>query len=159
MGEVSSFHNELQLKVEDISTIKVLDQGLPVSATSIKTSDVSEDLEGSLVIIAGTLTKNQGQTIFIDDGSGEARVLIRDSTGIAKPKMRKGDQVQVTGLVSQFNDNYRLLPRFQDDIRVGGVAGSKILPRTGSNIWLVLALFLGLCYIITTVFLLFKLKK
>ena len=158
-GEVDSFHNELQLSVSDAQTIKVLDEGLEILPTIAATGDIGENLEGNLVTISGTLSSQQGQTIFIDDGTGEARILIRDSTGITKPDMRKGDYLQITGVVSQFNENYRVLPRFQEDIRFGGVKSAKTLPRTGSNFWLILAVFEGFALILSFLFGLIKGKS
>ena len=70
-----------------------------------------------------------------------------------------GDYVKIIGILSQWgfdddeNPNYRLLPRFQNDVLISGapiggvgqVLGVKVLPKTGTSlselpgaIWLVL---------------------
>ncbi|MCA9392488.1 hypothetical protein KC614_04825, partial [candidate division WWE3 bacterium] len=75
-----------------------------------------------------------------DDGSGVVRVYIKDSTVIDKPYMRVGYYARVAGIVSQYKDEYRILPRYQEDVVVsksplGSVLGSVTqLPETGN--WL-----------------------
>jgi hypothetical protein len=64
-------------------------------------------------------------------------VYIMDSTGIKKPKMRTGDMVAVTGIVSHYDDHYRILPRRQTDLETGAVLAVEKLPRTGMGFGLV----------------------
>ena len=76
-------------------------------------------------------------------------MLIQDSAGIDKPRTKKGDTVLVTGIVSQFNDIYRVLPRMQSDLIFGQVAGTSFsggLPRTGGDFWLTVAVLVVICY-------------
>lgn len=160
VGQLDSYHSESQLRVADPASLKVLSSENEVSAVPTKTGEINESVEGYLVSIAGTVSRSEGDTFFVDDGSGEARVYIKDSTNIEKPKMRKGDSVKITGIVSQFDENYRLMPRYQSDIVTAStdpsIAGAEVrdaagLPRTGADFWLMLAviffaevIFLGL---------------
>lgn len=144
-GEVGSYHNELQLKVTDPATIKILETGIELAPHDIKTGEVGESTEGYLVRVSGQVTRNEGETFFLDDGTGEAKIYLKDSTGIEKPKIRKGDTFTVVGFVSQYDETYRVLPRYQSDLTLGRVAGLAIkgsaLPRTGNDFWLILASF------------------
>lgn len=156
-GELASYHNELQLKVSGQAEIKVLNTNLPLNPEEIKTGDIGESLEGSLVKVTGAFVRRTGDAIFLNDGSGEARIYLKASTGIALLPLKKGQEIQVTGIVSQFDENYRIMPRYKTDLvfdpissRKGNVLGAKrenSLPRTGINFWLVLAIFMGFCYI------------
>ena len=149
-GTLAEKYRETQLII-DSSTVQVVRSNSQVAAHDVKTGQIGEEQEGWLVKIAGQVSENQGDAFFVDDGSGQARVLIQEETGIIKPKIKKGDYIQITGIVSQYNENYRVLPRFQGDIIVGRVAGSTTLPRTGTSFWLILAVFAGICYIFTWV--------
>jgi len=142
-GKLTTFHNELQLAITDPAGVKITKSGEVVSAERVETGQVGEATEGYLVKLSGTVTSTSGDTFFIDDGSGQTKIYIRQSTGIEKPRMKKGDRVEVTGVVSQYNDDYRVLPRFQDDISIGEVLGAatRTLPRTGISFWLTLAVF------------------
>ncbi|OGE76513.1 MAG: hypothetical protein A3C85_03750 [Candidatus Doudnabacteria bacterium RIFCSPHIGHO2_02_FULL_48_21] len=150
-GYLRQAYRELQIRVENLSSLKVIDTDNQVSVHSIKTAEVGEDFEGYLVQISGSITDNQGNAFFVDDGSGTARVLILETSGVEKPELfKKGERVTVTGIVSQYNDNYRVLPRFQSDLHLESkeeIAGIQSLPRTGSEFWLILATVAGICYI------------
>lgn len=152
-GKLASNHNELQLSVTDEAAVEVIEQGSPPEPKTIGTGGIGEETEGFLVRVSGLVTKSSGDTFYLDDGSGEARIYIRESTGIVKPKTKKGDFVRVSGVVSQYDEAYRLMPRFQNDLVFGQVLGeerSGELPRTGSNFWLILAFFSGIGIIIGT---------
>jgi len=134
-GEVGSYHNETQIKITGPDDISVTGQGALPSPGRIETGDVGEETEGHFVLVSGVVTSSEGDTFFIDDGSGVARIYIMDTTGIEKPKMRKGDIAVVRGIVSQFNDNYRVLPRMTGDIEVGQASSASTLSRTGIDYW------------------------
>ena len=146
-GEIAESHRELYLEV-DSRQIKILGSDREVAAHDLKTVAVGEETEGYLVKITGTVVENQGDTFFVDDSTGRARVYLRDSASIEKPKFKTGDKIQVTGIVSQYDENYRILPRQTADIVMMSVAGQvagtitgKSLPRTGIDFWLILAIF------------------
>ncbi|OGB86776.1 hypothetical protein A3J44_06165 [candidate division WOR-1 bacterium RIFCSPHIGHO2_02_FULL_45_12] len=151
-GVLSSFHNELQLKVQNPADITVTEDLRELNTHEIKTGDVAEATEGFLVTVSGNLTENAGDNFVLDDGSGPAKVHLMESAGINKPKMKKGELLTVTGLVSQYDENFRILPRYQSDIvtgqgQVAGIsAGGPSLPRTGTDFWLIVAVFSGFCY-------------
>lgn len=121
-----------------------------IKARRILTGEADEPLEGMLVRVQGKLVEQSGETFYLDDGSGRAKIFLRDSTGIIKIKMSQGDEVWAVGLISQYgflksgDGNYRVMPRFQGDVynltegqaaevRIFGAATSAIreLPRTG----------------------------
>ena len=81
----------------------------------------------------GTGTETNGDTFYVDDGSGEIRVYIKSSTKIDKPEMKKGTAVTITGVVSETTSGYRVLPRWQEDVRLGLVAGMTSFPATGGR--------------------------
>lgn len=116
-GTVSEAYSEKRLKISSAENIRP--QGLErVRAFSIKTGIVGESWEGQLVRTSGRVTQTSGDTFFIDDGSGELKIYIKKETGIDKPPMRKGNLVEAVGIISQYREAYRLLPRFQDDLSI-----------------------------------------
>ena len=150
-GTLSSFHSELQLKISSAADIKVTGGTQEFIPHQIKTSEVEEDTEGFFVSVTGMLINSSGDSFVIDDGSGPAKVHLMEAAQIIKPKMKKGEQITVTGLVSQYDETYRILPRYQSDIVVGlaQVAGAAIssssgLPRTGLGVWSIFVVFTGM---------------
>jgi len=132
-GQVSSYFGEARLKVTNASDIVAGSETQPPEPHQIETGEIGEDTEGWLVTVFGKVTQTSGSTFYIDDGSGEAKVYIKDTTGITKPKMKKDTEVTITGIVSRTTSAYRLLPRFQEDVRLGRVAGLTHFPATGHN--------------------------
>lgn len=114
-GELSEAGGELRLKAgstEDIQLIGTMDAPTP---TDIDVVNVDEVNEGSLVRVTGTVTDKNSGSFLIADATGEARVVIKPTTGIAMPA-DVGDELTVTAIVSQTTSGYRLLPRDQQDL-------------------------------------------
>lgn len=133
-GEVSASSGETRLKLAQASDIEVTGKGAAPQPHRLETGEVGEETEGWLVMIQGKVTETNGDTFYIDDGSGEARVYIKSSTKIDKPQMKKGMAITVTGVVSETSSGYRVLPRWQEDVRLGMVAGMTSFPATGGVI-------------------------
>lgn len=146
---IEESYDEKYIKTESVSLVQA--QAASVEERSILTGEVSEPYEGALVRVLGKLEEQSGDTFYINDGSGRAKVHIKNSTGIVKLKMAVGDEIRVTGIVSQYgflkngDANYRVLSRFQSDIYnltdgkkvEGRILGASVkiteLPATGSQ--------------------------
>lgn len=137
VGILKESFNERYLKVDQKGDITVLGEGDLPDPLELSTGMIGEDYEGQLVYINGEVVATSGNTFFIDDGSGEIKVYIKSTTGIDKPKMKTGYFAAIIGIVSQYKDEFRILPRFQDDVLVStvpitGVLGAlSVLPETG----------------------------
>ncbi len=130
-GEVSSLAGETRIKVSSPADIAVTSQAEAPQPQVVKTGDIGEAVEGFLVTTAGIVTRSSGATFYINDGSGDAKVVVKESTGIHKPKTSRGLAVAVTGVISQTQSGYRILPRFPDDLAVAGAA-TRVKNITGA---------------------------
>ena len=118
-GELSSFENEARIKLSSKNDIKILKKNQPINREEIKVDKINKNTEGYLVKIKGEITETSGNTFYVtDETNEEIKIYIKESTNIKKPKMKEGDQVEITGIVSQTESGYRILPRFQDDILI-----------------------------------------
>lgn len=141
-------NDEKYIKTETVSFLE--SQVSNVEERRILTGEVSELFEGMLVRVAGKLEEQSGNTFYLNDGSGRAKIYIKESTGIVKPAMEISSNVRVVGVVSQYgklksgDGNYRVLPRFQNDLYVypkeeeaGQILSANTqvieLPATGPN--------------------------
>ncbi|MBI2636710.1 MAG: hypothetical protein HYW81_00760 [Parcubacteria group bacterium] len=75
-------------------------------------------MEGALVILTGELVEKKGTSWFIDDGSGEAKITFQPTAALQKPAAKTGDWLEVVGLVGETSSGYRILPRYQEDIKL-----------------------------------------
>lgn len=137
-GKISERSGEKKINISEKSDIKVISPGASIDPAGIKTGDVKENFEGSLVRVSGQITKQSGNTFYIDDGSGEIKIYIQKSTNIDKPDWEKGDWVTITGIVGQTSTGYRVMPRYQKDLQTGkNVIAEGEIPAAGID-WKVL---------------------
>ncbi|MCL5407024.1 MAG: lamin tail domain-containing protein [Patescibacteria group bacterium] len=83
----------------------------------IKTGEI-QNHEDYLVKITGAVVETSGNTFYLDDGSGKAKIYIQAAAGIDKPEMHSGDIFEVTGIVNLYRNIWRVLPQKQDDIKL-----------------------------------------
>ena len=142
IGKVSEARGEKKINLSQGEDVIVLGSKKVPQPQLVKTGEIGENLEGKLVIISGKIVSTHGSVFYVDDGSGKIKVYIKKSTGIEKPEMHKGDEVTITGIVSEAYDSYRILPRFQDDVRLGKVLGASKdkLAKTGTSFWQIISL-------------------
>jgi len=128
-GQVWDYYGEREIRVSGPGDIQRLGEGEPLQPTMIKTGEVDEAHEGLLVQIVGAITGWEKSTLYLDDGSGEAKVYVKEATGIERPWVEKGEVYSVVGIVSQYKDEHELLPRYQSDIALW----PGVLPVTGGE--------------------------
>lgn len=116
-------------------SLKVLSAGAPLVPPLIATDDISVDQADQLVQVKGLVSLASGNRIEVDDGSGPTTVYLKSSTGIVRPKVKAGDTVAATGIVSVATSGVRILPRSPADLRVERVLGatSEAAPLTTSR--------------------------
>ncbi|MBI5621648.1 lamin tail domain-containing protein [Candidatus Falkowbacteria bacterium] len=112
-GEMSESKGEPRIKISATEDIVVLSHGQSLSAQTVE--ELGEGLEGSLVTVSGQFTERKSNTLWLDTGQAEVVVYLKTSTGIKAPGFLPGTRIQVTGIVSQNDDTYQLLPRDQED--------------------------------------------
>lgn len=143
LGELKETYGEHKLYVNDKNAVRALkDEGYrtPMLAS---TGKIGENLEGRLVSVTGIITQTSGRTFYIDDGSGELKILIKSSTSIDTPSKKKGQYAGIVGIVSQYgDDSYRVLPLESSDILISNepVANGAVLAVTGENLLSVFAI-------------------
>jgi hypothetical protein len=121
-GQLGTSYTERRILVQAVGNVSKVKSGPAPTPHEVNTGEINSSWEGSLVHVNGAISRLEGSTIYIDDGSGEVRVVIADATGITRPKLKKGIQADIIGVVSRTAPGYRILPRFQTDISFGAAA-------------------------------------
>jgi hypothetical protein len=107
----------------------------PIAPIRIQTGDMGEAREGLLVAMVGRVLDVEGRALWLDDGTGPARVYFREGGQAKRPAIARGSTIRVVGVVSQYAQRmpyvggYRLLARTDDDIAVAPMR----LPVTGGE--------------------------
>lgn len=115
-GILQESSDEMRVRITGKDAISIVSHGATPLPKTTETGDISEETEGYLVSLKGEVIEVRWPYVFVDDGSGEVRVYIKKSTGIEKRKLYAGDELSVTGIVSQTAAGYRVLPRYESDI-------------------------------------------
>ncbi len=137
IGKISKQGEEKKINLENKDDIVLIEYYTSPEPRRVLIKDIDNSFMGTLVSIEGEVVKTSGNVFWLADETGEIKIYIRSSTGIKKPKMERGDCVSIVGIVSKTSSGYRILPRLQNDIKIGKVAGVADLPSTGANLAIV----------------------
>lgn len=124
-GTASQYEGDYQLQIKNelVDLIVLDDPVVVVEPREMTTGDsMKKENEGWLVKIKGIVTgMNDKGSLFIDDGSGEARIYVngyigdgsgdRDKLGKWDPNIKVGDTVSAIGLASTDSEGPRLRVR------------------------------------------------
>lgn len=116
IGELSESSGEARVKISDKTNIKIVGR-FPRDPIQVELEHLDEEHEGALITVTGEATEIKSSSLYIDDGSAEGLVYIKKTTGIEKLDIKPGDQLTVTGILSQTKSGYRILPRAPEDIQ------------------------------------------
>ena len=153
-GRLSEIGGEKRILLDNAkSDIEIVSHDNLLEPKIIQTGDVGESTEGYLATIEGTVTQVRNDVFFVDDGTGQVKIYIKPLTEIEKPEIEKGDRITVTGQISRTSSGYRILPRFQSDIKINGLRndpagtqafGFQDIGETLGNRTVILAFFVAL---------------
>lgn len=123
-GNLRTYRHEFEVAVDEPGDVTFMGAGAPVSPLPIATTSLLEPYEGMLVMLQGQAVDFKGRTRFwLDDGTDPAQVYLKYHTGIRKPYIEAGTPLTAVGIVSQYTvgdtptrADYRLLPRYQNDV-------------------------------------------
>lgn len=141
-GELSSAGDEVRIKTKSAVDINVLGEGT-LEASAVKLASIAEQHEGALISVTGEITQRLSSKAYIDDGSDELLVYIKEGSHIQRGDLQEGDYVNITGVLSQTSSGYRLLPRSKDDIEKLEHPDGVIMPVIENNRASSITSFLG----------------
>lgn len=117
-GKVSESSGERRLLAsskEDYVVGAAVETVVPLSLTA---EEMGVAHVGRLVSLQGTALEKDGSKVIFGDDTDEFIVYFRESTGTSAKSVTTGEVYTMTGVVSVYQGEYRLLPRSADDIVV-----------------------------------------
>lgn len=123
-GVLTSSFNQLMVSA-NAENIQQLQGAQHIQATKLETGSINNDSEGLLVNVTGTVTSNPiddlpyGWKFLMDDGSGEITVFIPSTVDLNPfdiPWLVPGQDINLTGLSSEFDDHFEINPRQRGDL-------------------------------------------
>lgn len=130
-GSLSTVAGERRIKIMDHRDIEKIASDLPPAPKETSISQINESSEGVYAEVSGLLIQSSGNQFTIADGAGHAlKAIVRQPAVVGKPKLRKGDKVLIRGIVSQYKNEYRILPFERESVKV---LASGYLPKAGPS--------------------------
>ena len=113
-GVLSTAYGEPRLKLAGAEAIQTLGSTNvePVELTMLEL----EEAVGELVRVSGMVTERGTNRVLLEDESGSVTVVLKEGTEIPNSLFSVGSRYAITGVVSSYNGELRLLPRFETDI-------------------------------------------
>ncbi len=115
-GELSSSRSESRIKLSSPDDLTVLYGGDDPIPHEVELEEIDEDTEGWLVMVNGLVQSVESDRFVLEDNGETVTVLIKDGTDIGLNDIEIGSRLLVTGIVSRYYDNFRVLPRSTNDI-------------------------------------------
>ncbi len=124
LGYLRHRSGELQLYVRNGWHVHAGPAGdlAPVPPVEVATGQIGEGTEGRLVAVTGQVTRVEAGALWLDDGSGPARVFFAAATGLPRPPAQVGQTWRIIGAVVEATSsgatapNFRLQPRAAADV-------------------------------------------
>jgi len=132
-GILSSVSGEKRVKISDPGQIIILSNELMPNPKEEKINEINDTKVGNYVTISGKISKTSGSTFYVIDSSGqEIQVIVKNTKLVKLPKKSKNDLITVFGIISKYNNKYRLLPFRTEDVKL--IAQKEGLPEAGPNL-------------------------
>ena len=115
-GTLRSNRGESRITVGRTDSITILDQEEVPQPHEV--SDIGEETEGWLTQIKGIILEKKSGIFSVDTNGTTIEIRIKKGTEIKLDHLNQGIDVVITGIVSQTDDHYFLLPRFEEDMEI-----------------------------------------
>ena len=133
VGRLSEIGGEKRILIDDTNSITILTRDNLLKPKSISPNDLTDELVGSLIIIEGKVSEIGENLFYITDKNGKIKIYIKPDTGIIISDIKKDSWVTITGQVSKTSLGHRILPRFQNDIKLAKTSGTSTFSETLSQ--------------------------
>lgn len=118
-GFMSQSGGEKRLVLNDNFQIEKIDGDNLLNAAALRPGDVEENTPGNLAKMEGVVSEIiSDNLIILSDDSGKIKVYAKPSTGVSFGDIKSGARLSIIGQVSCTSAGYRILPRFESDVRL-----------------------------------------
>ncbi|MBI4133438.1 lamin tail domain-containing protein [Candidatus Uhrbacteria bacterium] len=130
-GKLGSSGGETRLVVSKPDAITVTDHRDAPVPELIEIGEIGDATEGWFVTVEGVVTEKLNGRFILEDASGSVPIVLKAGAGIDAHTAHIGDTVRASGIVSETQSGFRLLPRSVSDLSViaRGISDASIRPR------------------------------
>lgn len=122
-GEPSTYYSEPRLKLKNKNSITLVSQNNAAGPEKITGDGIDDEYVGRLIIIEGEVTETSSQKMYLDANGTE--ITIYNKTDLKFSDYKEKDLITAVGVLSKYNNTYRILPRDKNDLKIIKQAESK----------------------------------
>ncbi|NOX62638.1 MAG: hypothetical protein GXP42_11940, partial [Chloroflexi bacterium] len=115
-GYIHEFRGQRELTLPNPRWFIHLGSGARPRPRFVPTGRLDMSWVGRLVLTSGQVTGFRRNSFWLDDGSGSVRIMVDAKLPWKRPFFERGEHWAVIGVVSRWNDEIRILPRYSTDI-------------------------------------------
>jgi len=115
-GTLSESRNEKRILIKEKADLTILENQEVATPPTINSLGLNEEKEGVFVQVQGELVEKDSSRLIFADEFGEFVVYLKRGTKISSKLFDVGNQIIITGIVGQYDDEYRLMPRSEADM-------------------------------------------
>ncbi len=117
-GVLSDYNSEKRVKIAVSDDILKMDEVNKIEPISLQLEDIGEMHEGALIKVSGEVTEIRGSSLWVDDRTAELKVYLKQNSQIKRDLFEVGNRYSMIGILSQWAGEYRLLPRYVEDVKL-----------------------------------------
>ncbi|MDD5625680.1 MAG: hypothetical protein PHG83_00755 [Patescibacteria group bacterium] len=117
-GVISKIKGETRIKTSTKNDIKILNRGMTVSPQIKEIKEINFQSIGYLIKISGKVIERTGMNVSVNDNTGEILAYFKKCVKMDLSTIKEGNQIEITGILTQNNDSWRLTPRSADDVKI-----------------------------------------
>jgi hypothetical protein len=116
IGEIGVSYGEKRIKTKTAEDFVILEKDKDIFINKIVCEEIDESMTGGVVKISGQIVEKKGSSLYVDDGSDEAKIYVKADTGINLKSFEEGDEVEVIAIAGLTKSGIRFLPREEKDM-------------------------------------------
>ena len=117
-GELSTSRGERRVKLAGAAGVVPANGSFFSGVQEVSLGDVDESLVGSLIATQGQVQSKDSTKLVIETSGATLTIYLKSNPLIDPNQFERGDQIQVTGVLTTYDGELRLRPRGADDISV-----------------------------------------
>ena len=117
-GTISESRNERRVLLKNKTDLMIMSHQAEIDPQIITSAQINEELEGFFVQVEGEFVGKESSKMILFDSEGEIVVYLKQGTDIKASDFVEGQRLKINGILSQYDDEYRIQPRSVTDFEI-----------------------------------------
>ncbi len=113
-GEINM--DKRRIKIKDKNDVIILEHNKFFPVLSLEDMDFASEALNSLISVQGEVLEKQSGKLVINNGFDDFWVYFRKNTKNVLKNIKKGDDVEIVGILKNSKNVFEIIPRFEEDV-------------------------------------------